>query len=196
MFRASRSGDFAGVGFGFSRDRPSGSLAKFGVRRGHAIIRVGRGNESYHLHFANDFRAGPFWGEATDLGATGTLVLGYAHANRSRQRRVVLGFDMFTPVPDYLRAPSNPQNSDDGAKRSWFTTEPWADVFHGNLYVGLSEQQDDRLITMRAGVDSARLGAYIQNTIHDGFGLYPRYPWPTEQTAKPYVELALVTGSL
>ncbi len=196
FFRAGRSGDFFGLGLGVSRDIPFGSLRKFAVRRGHALVRVANGNHSVHLNFANDFRAGPFSGSARDQGPTGSFHIGYARIDHRRLRRYGLGLDFFTPEPDYARAPDNPQNSADGAKRVWHNTRPWADLFHANSFVMIGQQEANRAWSAKLGVDSAKWGAYVQNRIHDSFGLYPRYPWPVTEPARPYIEAAVSNGDL
>lgn len=188
IFRSNRPGDFAGLGLGVSRDRPFGSLEKFAVQRGHALMRIARNQHSWQLNFANDLRIGPFLGAAKDQGPTGSLQISYAEIDGRRLQKYGLGLDLFTPNPDYARPASNPQNSEDGAKRSWHTTSPWQDLFHANLYLQFSRQQDNLAWSTKLGVDSKKLGALVQNTIHDSFGLYPRYPWPVEESEQLYVE--------
>ncbi|MEM9620570.1 MAG: hypothetical protein AAF993_02905 [Pseudomonadota bacterium] len=195
-FYRARPGDYAGIGFGISRDQPSGSLRKFGVRQGQAIIRVAAGDHSLHLNFANDLRIGPFRGAASDEGPTGSLHLGYASTDGASLRQFGLGLELFTPVPDYSTSPDNPQNSEDGAKRVWFTTPPWENLFYANLYVQAGRQRDNQIWSARLGVDSMQLGALIQNTIHDSFGLYPRYPWPVQAANQAYVEVTASAGDL
>ena len=191
LYRPGRPGTFVGVGAGVHQLRPSGSLRKFGMRRGNFLFRVADGDRTAHVNFANDLRLGPFQGSARDQGPTGTLRVGYARIDRERLQHVSTTFEMFTPEPDYQRAPSNPQNSDDGAKRSWYTTAPWDRLFHANLYVTAGEQDKDGQWSISAGYDSPRLGAYVQNRIHDGFGLYPRYPWPVEDSGRLFLEASV-----
>lgn len=182
-------GDFFGLGFGIRDDQIAGSLAKFGVRQGSVILRAASADRSLHLNFSNDFRIGPVYGQATDFGPTSRVRLGYAKVLGRRLDRYGLAFDIFTPQQDFKRAPSNPENSGDGRKRSWYTTEPWGALFHANLYVSAARSTDDSTWSAKLGTDSPRLGAYLQNRIHDGFGLYPRFPWPTAVPNRPYVEL-------
>ena len=189
LFRAGRPSHFFGLGFGVTDERLSGSLAKFGIRRGNAIIRVADGDRSLHLSVANDLRIGPIVGEASDFGPTSSVQVGFARGERRALSRFGLGFDIFTPKQDYGRAPSNPTNSGDGRKRSWYTTAPWGELFHANLYVSAARIEEDHAWSAKLGLDSAKLGAYVQNRIHDGFGLYPRFPWPVGNRDRPYVEL-------
>ncbi len=195
FYKRGKPGDFIGIGFGISQDKPMGSLNKFGVRRGHAIIRTAHGNRSLHINFANDLRVGPFRGGAKDQGPTGSIQIAYSSLEHDRIRKYGLGADFFTPQPDYTKAPNNPINSDEGAKRTWFTTTPWHDLFHGNIYLMLGQQQEHKHWSAKLGIDSPKLGALIQNRIHDTFGLYPRYPWPVQSPNTFYIETALGTGS-
>ena len=43
---------------------------------------------------------------------------------------------------------------------------------------------------MNLGYNSQQLGAYIQNTLHDGIGLNPRFPWNVRAQDKIYVEVS------
>ena len=42
-------------------------------------------------------------------------------------------------------------------------------------------------------MNSQWIGAYIQNTLHDGFGLNPRFPWKVDEKDQLFFE---ITGSV
>ena len=191
-----RGGKFFGAGLGISQDQPRGSLQKFGVQRVHLITRFANKSNSTHINFANDLRISKWMGAGLDQGPTGSLHIGHARISGDKLQRLTVGFDAFTPQPDYTRPASNPKNSEAGAKRTWFTNEPWGSLFHANFFLGISEQKRDQVWSAKLGLDSPKLGAYIQNRIHDSFGLYPRYPWPIDENAKFYFELSAATGDL
>jgi len=43
------------------------------------------------------------------------------------------------------------------------------------------------------GINSHKAGAFIQNKLHDGFGLNPRFPWDVSRKDRLFIELS---GSL
>jgi hypothetical protein len=38
-------------------------------------------------------------------------------------------------------------------------------------------------------MNSEKLGAFVQNTLHDSFGLNPRFPWNVNKKDKLFLEL-------
>jgi len=188
-------GGFQGLGFGFGKDYLPGALKPYGIRRGQLILRSSIANHNVHVVFHNDVRLGKvFNGEGTDYASTGALTIGFTQIrDRNEVYQVGLGVDLFTPKPDYTREPRNPINSDDGRKNVWFTLAPFDTLFYSNLFVFGQYQNEDYTLSTKLGVNSYKTGAYIQNTLHDGFGLNPRFPWDVRQKSKLFVEFS---GSL
>lgn len=192
---------FNGLGFGFQKEFFPGDLSHFSIRRGKLLTRFSNANHSIDVTFMNDFKFAPlFDGEGSDFGTTGNLRIGFTQiSGNSEIFRVGVALDLFTPKPDYTRTPNNPINSDDGRKNSWYTTEPYSDTFYANLYAFGTYQNEHYNAFAKAGINSQKLGAYIQNTLHDGFGLNPRFPWDVLAEDKLFVELGsslLKTNSL
>ena len=185
-------GGFQGLGFGVEKDYLPGNLEPYGIRRGQFILRSSIANHNIHAVFHNDVHIGKlFNGEGTDCASTGTLTLGFTEIrDRNEVYQLGLGIDLFTPYPDYTREPRNPLNSDDGRKNVWFTLKPFNELFYGNLFVFGHYQGINYTLSARLGVNSYKAGAYIQNTLHDGFGLNPRYPWDVRQKSKLFVEFS------
>lgn len=190
IFNPEGEGGFGGLGFGINKDILPGNLKKFNSRRGNLILRYSNSQYSFYLNFSNDVRAGFFQGQGTDLGATGSLYLGAVEIRRDELRALGIGFDVFTPEADYLQLPRNPKNSDDNWRNVWQNKPPFDDLFHANLYLEMKYQHQATYVSGKLGIDSPKLGAYIQNSIHDSFGLYPRFSWPIEKKNKLYVELS------
>ena len=174
-----RDQQFYGFGFGIEKEFLPGELSAFNQRLGKLLLRLSNANHSINVQFKNDVRLGNvFNGEGTDYGATGKLQIGYSNIiNAVEVYHVGIGVSLFTPNPDYSRTPSNTVNSDDGSKNVWFTKEPFSKLFYANLYAFGSYQKDSFSAGIKSGINSQKLGAYIQNTLHDSFGLNPRFPW-------------------
>ena len=188
IYRERSEKSFLGVGFGVIDENISGSLNKFGLKRGKLILRAANKTSSLHITFANDLRESILRGGATDYGQTAALAIQYNQIRRDSLTQFGIGLDFFTPQPDYNQAPNNRLNSSEGRKRVWNTTKPWDKLFNANLFFEFARQDDEGAISTKIGIDSPKLGAYAQNKIHDGFGLLPRYPWPVNQKDKLFFE--------
>lgn len=191
IFDAHEKGGFNGLGFGFGKDYLPNDLKSYGIKRGQFIMRFSNANHSIHVAFLNDFKfRNLFNGERTDYATTGSLTIGFTHIqNEHRIYQTGLGIALFTPQPDYSRSPRNKINSDDGRKNVWFTLPPFKDLFYANLY-GFGTYQDENYeIHSKIGINSQWIGAYVQNTLHDGFGLNPRFPWKVEEKDKLFFEV-------
>lgn len=190
LFNPNGKSGFNGLGFGFGRDFLPKQLKKYGIRRGALLMRFSNSNHNIHFAFLNDFKIGWFNGSRTDYGLTGSLDIGFTKIE-DLQTIYQLGFgiDLFTPRPDYSRSPRNPINSDDGRKNVWFTLPPLKELFYGNLYLHGTYQEDAFVVHSKLGINSQKAGAFIQNTLHDGIGLNPRFPWPVETKDKIYIEI-------
>jgi len=188
VYNPKGEGGFGGFGFGVNKDFLPGNLRKFNSRRGNFLLRYSNSNYAFNLNFSNDMNAGPLKGQGTDLGATGSLIITAVEIRRYELRRLGVGLDVFTPEADYLQVPRNSKNSDDGWRNVWFNSNPFEDLFHANLYVDVSFQNNTYAWAGKVGVDSPKIGAYVQNSIHDSFGLYPRFSWPVQQKARLFYE--------
>ena len=195
LYRANGKGGFHGIGFGFQKEFLPGTLDFFSIRRGKFLMRFSNANHSIDVSFMNDFRFGRlFYGQGTDFGPTGTLQIGFTQINSIDQvYRTGIGVALFTPKPDYTRTPRNYINSDDGRYNVWFTKASFQSVYYANIYAFGTYQENFSSATLHLGINSQKLGAYIQNTLHDGPGLNPRFPWDVFQKNKLFYEL---TGSL
>jgi len=195
LVNAEGDGGFQGLGFGFGKDYLPGKLKPYGIRRGQIILRSSIANHNVHIVFHNDVRFGKvFNGQGTDYASTGALTIGYTQLVDAQEVfQLGVGVDLFTARPDYSRAPRNPINSDDGRKNVWFTLPPFVDLFYGNLYVFGHYQEEHLSFSAKAGINSHKAGAFIQNKLHDGFGLNPRFPWDVSRKDRLFIELS---GSL
>ncbi len=191
IFNQKGKGGFNGLGFGFSKDYLPKSLKSYGLKRGALLMRFSNANHNIHLVFQNDFSIGLFSGAGTDYGVTGSLDIGFtAITNPQTVYKLGIGIDLFTARPDYSRSPRNSINSDDGRKNVWFTLPPFKELFYGNLYAYSTYQENDVSIHSNVGINSQKAGAYIQNILHDGLGLNPRFPWLVETKDKIYIEVS------
>lgn len=183
-------GGFNGLGFGFSKDYLPRKLKSYGLRRGAFLMRFSNANHNIHLAFMNDFKIGWFNGAGTDYGVTGSLQVGFTKIKSLETiYQAGFGIDLFTPRPDYSQSPRNTTNSDDGRKNVWYTLPPHKNLFYGNLYVYGLYQEKHFAVFSKLGMNSQKTGAYIQNTLHDGIGLNPRFPWNVEAPDKIYIEV-------
>jgi len=191
LFNPKGEGGFNGLGLGFSKDYLPKPLKSYGLKRGALLMRFSNANHNIHLAFHNDFSIGWFSGAGTDYGVTGSLDIGFTEIiDPQTVQKIGFGIDLFTPRPDYSRSPRNPINSDDGRKNVWFTLPPMKQLFYGNLFAYATYQENDVAFHGKLGINSQKAGAYIQNILHDGFGLNPRFPWQVATTDKIYIELS------
>ncbi|WP_139959365.1 hypothetical protein [Flavicella sediminum] len=182
---------FKGLGFGFEKEILPGNLKIYNNRRGKFLVRYAKNNFNLHLAFLNDFKAGKImYGEGTDYGETGTLLVGFSKAqNFSELYQVGFGLSLFTPQANYGKLPRNKRNSEEGRKNVWFTNTDYPETFYANAYAFGTYQTDFYSLHTKLGSNSQKMGAYIQNKLHDGFGLNPRYPWHTDKKDKLYIEI-------
>ncbi|WP_299311491.1 hypothetical protein [uncultured Aquimarina sp.] len=191
IFNPNGKGGFNGLGFGFSKDYLPKSLKSYGLKRGALLMRFSNADHNLHLVFQNDFSIGLFSGAGTDYGVTGSLDIGFTKiTNLQTLYKLGIGIDLFTARPDYSRSPRNSINSDDQRKNVWFTLPPFKELFYGNLYAYGSYQENNFSIHSNVGINSQKAGAYIQNILHDGLGLNPRFPWSVETKDKIYLEVS------
>lgn len=181
FFKEGDAEPFLGVGFGVKDELNPKQLDDLIHRTGKVYVRFSDNNYSYHAGFSNDLRESVFRGNARDYGQTASFDFGFAQGKRDQIQQYKLGVDLFTPKPDFNKAPSNTINSADGRKRVWFTQSPLKDVFNGNFYFSASQINDNKSWKATVGTDSKKWAAKLQNMIHDEFGLMPRFPWPVEQ---------------
>lgn len=190
LFDATKKGGFKGFGFGFEKDIAPKKLGAYNLKRGQFHIRFSNADYNLHFTFINDFRLGRiFNGEGTDYGSTGSMKIRFAKIRSHKDiYSFGVGLNLFTPQPDYSRSPRQQQNSDDGRKNVWFTLPPYKDLFYANFYSMATYQNENRSVTAKLGVNSNKLGAYIQNVLHDGIGLNPRFPWDVTSKNKLFIE--------
>ena len=184
-------GGFNGIGFGFQKEFFPGQLSYFNQRRAKIILRFSNNEHSLDFVFLNDLRFGRlFYGAGTDFGNTGSFRIGYSKIEEDNKLyRVTLGVALFTPKPDYIKTPNNIKNSHDGRKNVWYTKEPYNNTFYTNLSASGYYQDEFYSLFAKTGLNSQKLGAFIQNTLHDGFGLNPRFPWNTDANDKLFYEI-------
>lgn len=190
LFDQTESGGFNGLGFGFQKKFMTKEMSHFSVKRGKFLARFSNANHSLDIAFMNDFRfKNLFNGEGTDFGETGGLVIGFTTINsRFEAYRVGIGLELFTPKPDHSKTPNNRINSDDGRKNVWHTLTPFNNLFYANVFAFGSYQQEFYFASAKAGLNSQKLGAYVQNKLHDSFGLNPRFPWNVDAKDKLIIE--------
>ncbi|GEQ84969.1 hypothetical protein ULMS_04770 [Patiriisocius marinistellae] len=188
-------GGFNGFGFGLEKEYLPNGLKTFSPKRGSILMRFSNANHSINIAFLNDFRFGQLArGEGTDYAATGTLKVSYSEiGGDGLVYQIGLGIALFTPKADFSKSPDNSVNSDDGRKNVWYTLTPFEDLFYSNAYFFGTVQQNHFSGNLKLGYNSQRLGAYIQNTLHDGPGLNPRFPWNVRAKDKLFIE---IEGSL
>ena len=181
---------FYGLGFGVEKEFLPGKLNVFDQRLGKLLMRFSQDQHSFNFAIKNDVRSGnTFLGEGTDFGNTGQLEMTYFSVRNHREvLRLGVGILLFTARPDYSRTPNNALNSDDGSKNVWHTLSPFHDLFYGNMYVLGGFQQRDASMLLKFGINSQKTGAWIQNTLHDSFGLNPRFPWDVSSKDKFFYE--------
>ncbi|WP_299601150.1 hypothetical protein [uncultured Aquimarina sp.] len=189
IYNPKGEGGFQGLGFGFSKDYLPGKLKSYGLRRGAFLMRFSNASHNIHFSFQNDFSIGLFKGSGTDYGVTGSLDIGFTNIRDVETvQKFGFGIDLFTARPNYSIAPRNPINSDDGRKNVWFTLPPFKELFYGNLYGYATHQENDYNVHAKVGINSQKSGAYIQNILHDGLGLNPRFPWQVDTKDKIFIE--------
>lgn len=195
IFNPNGQSRFYGLGLGFSKDYLPKSLKSYGIKNGQFLMRFSNANHSIHTVFTNDFKFGVlFNGERSDYANTGSFYIGFSSIyDWQRVYQAGIGVELFTSQPNYSKPPRNPINSDDGRKNVWYTLPPYKDLFYTNLYAFGAYQDSHYSVSTRLGINSQRLGAFIQNLLHDGIGLNPRFPWDVTQKDVLFVETA---GSL
>lgn len=190
LYDFKKDNSFYGVGFGYEKQYLPKELDEFEQRIGRFLMRISKNDSSYGVSFRNDLRIGNlFYGNATDYGDTGTLKMTYSNAKNPRNI-YQLGFavELFTPQQDYTRIADNKMNSDDGRKNVWHTKGAFKNTFYTNAYLQFKWQYNHVAYQIKQGIQSQKLGAYIQNKLHDGFGLNPRFPWDTSKKNQWFVE--------
>lgn len=195
LFNTEGEGGFNGIGFGFQKEYLPAGLSHFNQKIGKIILRFSHAQHAFDISFLNDFKFGRlFNGDGTDFGSTGALRIGFTKIiSASEIYRTGIALELFTPKPDYSETPNNPLNSDDGRKNVWHTQTPFEAVFYANLYAFGTYQSMHYSASAKAGLNSQKLGAYVQNTLHDGSGLNPRFPWNIKAKDKALLE---ISGSL
>ncbi len=190
-FNPNTSGTFTGVGFGFQKEILPNALSVFNNRRGKLLLRFANAQHSIAVTFFNDLRFGRlFYGEGTDYGSTGALKVSYTEiVARNEIYSAGVGLELFTPKQDYTRTPDNGLNSDDGRKNVWHTLAPHECLFYTNLYAFGAYQNTFYNTAAKVGINSEKMGAFVQNTLHDGSGLNPRFPWDVTAKDKLFFEV-------
>ena len=177
---------FYGLGMAIILNHLRGDLKKFQNKQGGLLLRFSDHQNSLAINVTNDVNVGPFAKSGTDKGSTGRVMVSYTTIRDRDLYGFGLGLDMFTPEPDHGNAPRSNTNSEDGSRPVWVNTEPYSDLFHLNLFASFVYQNEEINFDGRFGVDHYKIGAFIQNTLHDSFGLYPRFSWPVARKARFY----------
>ncbi|MCG1036692.1 hypothetical protein [Polaribacter sargassicola] len=182
---------FYGIGFGFEKEFLPRDLSFFNQRLGKFLMRFSKENNSINVQFKNDLRVGNFfYGNGTDFGRTGILELSYSSIVKPQEIiHFGMALSLFTPSPDYSKTPNNPINSDDSSKNVWYTKRPYNNLFYANIYAFGAYKNNYFYGSLKAGMNSQKLGAFVQNTLHDSFGLNPRFPWEVSKKDKLFLEI-------
>ncbi|MBL4669795.1 MAG: hypothetical protein JKY30_11100 [Flavobacteriales bacterium] len=190
-----KNGKFYGIGMVVILNKIFGDLKKFGNKQGGFILRFSTRQNSVVFNMVNDVNARPFTKSGTDMGSTARAMLSYTTIKGIELYGFGFGLDMFTPEADYGQAPRGGNNDEDGTVAVLINTKPYDDLFHLNLFTSVVYQSMNNNINFdgRIGVDSYKLGAFVQNRIHDNFGLYPRFSWPVTKKNRFYSLLDLNT---
>ena len=191
LFSDERSQQFYGFGFGFEKEFLPANLNEFDQRLGKFLLRLSNAQHSINVQFKNDFRFGKVInGQGTDYGNTGHLRISYSeYRSPFRAFHLGIGLQLFTPEADYSLTPDNTaHNSADGSKPVWHTKGKYSKLFYANLYGYGSYQEDGVYAFAKAGLNSQKLGAFVQNTLHDSFGLNPRFPWDVTASDRIFIE--------
>jgi len=183
-----KDGRFYGVGMTVILNKIKGDLSKFENKQGGFIFRFSEKQNSVAFNMVNDVNARPFSKSGSDKGSTARVMLSYTTVKGVELYGFGVGLDMFTPEADYGKAPRAHVNDEDGMVAVLINTKPYDDLFHLNLFTSFVYQNQSRNINVdgRVGVDSYKLGAFVQNAIHDNFGLFPRFSWPVTKKATFY----------
>ena len=183
-----KGGEFYGAGFSFILNKITGDLKKFENKQGGIIIRLSQNQNSVAFNMVNDAMPGPFARSGSDKGSTARAMLSYTTIKGIELYGFGLGLDMFTPVADYGKAPRANKNNEDGTVAVLMNTKPYDDLYHLNLFSSFVYQNSSNNFNVdgRLGVDNYKLGAFVQNAIHDNFGLVPRFSWPVTKRGKFY----------
>lgn len=181
---------FYGLGFGFEKEFLPKELSVFNQRLGKFLVRLSQRNHSFNIQFKNDLRVGTvFNGEGTDFAATGSFLVSYSAVENPLEAFYIgVGLSLFTPLQDYSKTPNNLLNSDDGSKNVWHLQKPYSTNFYANAFVFGGFVKNNFSSATKLGINSQKLGAYVQNTLHDGFGLNPRFPWDVAAKDKLFFE--------
>ncbi len=182
-------GGFNGFGIGLNGNQQFGKLKKFSNQQGNMLGYVSNKNFNLHFNFSNDFKSGFFRGKGCDKGETGSFIVKIAQIREPFIDVFGGGILLFTPEPDYSVNPTSSKNSDNDSKIVLPGTKPYEKLFHGNFYAFYSRTSPDFSAQIDLGVDSKKVGASLQNLLHDSFGLYPRFEWPVEEKNKMLVQI-------
>lgn len=177
---------FYGAGLVAVLNEATGNLKKFQNKQGGLILRFSDKQNSVAFNMVNDVNARPFSKSGTDKGNTARALISYTTIKNDELFGVGIGLDMFTPEADYGVAPHSHTNSEEDTRLVLVNTKPYDDLFHLNLFSSFVYQNNDISFDGRFGVDNYKLGALVQNIIHDNFGLYPRFSWPVTQKGRFY----------
>ena len=179
---------FSGFGIGAKRYFFKKDLNHFSNQQAIVVGRVKTKNGMVVFRTNNDFKTPLFRGGGTDQGETGTFYLGYSQVEGQQVHTLSLNLNLITPVPDYSRNPDNPENSEYGMRAVLYGVAPHENLFHGNFYLGYVYQEGMFNQAVELGVDSQKWGGFLQNILHDSFGLYPRFGWDMEAKNKLYFQ--------
>ena len=191
-----KGGSFYGAGVSFILNKIIGDLKKFENKQGGIILRFSQNQNSVAFNMVNDATPGPLGKSGSDKGSTARAFLSYTTIKGIELYGLGIGLDMFTPVADYGKAPRANVNDEDGTVAVLYNTKPYDDLYHLNLFSSFVYQHKENNFNLdgRIGVDNSKVGAFVQNTIHDNFGLVPRFDWPVEQKGKFYSLLDINTS--
>ena len=101
-----------------------------------------------------------------------------------------IGHDMFTPVPDLSKPPTN-TGVRKGKYGTYFTKGKFTDLYHGNTY-GFAEFRDPQFqVSLKLGNDSQWWGATLQDWVHNSQMKKPIFPdWDPKASPGLFFEVS------
>lgn len=193
LFANDRRKFTAGLGLGQRYNWLPTRIKEFENVQGTLKVFFAHGDFRESILFSNDTRMYfPLLvlGGGTDLGPTASLLGRLDIRNGRGVLSLGIAHDMFTPLPDRTRPPTN-TSVRQGKHGTYFTQGNFQNLYHGNTYTFAEFRERHWQASVKLGVDSQRLGAAIQDFIHNNVTGSPLFPgWDPNQPARLFLELS------